>query len=302
MWDPPRSEDQNGDIRGYNISYNISASEDEIYFIVGTSIDLTGLQKFTFYNVSVQAFTVGSGPVVSTVIQTDSDGKLVYGPFLGKQYTLNIYEQYMHTNSVNSILCISLGPRPNQPQHGSLDKQSGNETNSAYTNSVNSILCNDHPLLFTPPPSPAPLLPFHSSTPPLPLLHSSPSTPPPLPPPASLLPLPLLHSPTISVPSAPLDLSYRNITPNSINVTWSPPANPNGIIDNYTLQYMAVTMGTVTMGNITVITEITRQLQLLDDLIPFRRYEVMVFALTDKGAGPVSVTLDVFTLEDGKTD
>ena len=95
LWDPPRSEDQNGDIRGYNISYNISASEDEIDFIVGTSIDLTGLQKFTFYNVSVQAFTVGSGPAVSTVVQTDSDGKLVYGP---------VYSVY--TNSVNSILCI----------------------------------------------------------------------------------------------------------------------------------------------------------------------------------------------------
>ena len=61
-------------------------------------------------------------------------------------------------------------------------------------------------------------------------------------------------------------------------------------------------MGTVTMGNITVTTEITLQSQILEDLIPFRRYEVTVFALTDKGAGPGSVPLDVFTLEDGKTD
>jgi len=75
-WEPPRLEDQNGVIRGYNISYNVSDSEEGPDFVNSTTIDLTGLQKFTFYNVSVQAFTVGSGPTVSTVVRTDSDGKL----------------------------------------------------------------------------------------------------------------------------------------------------------------------------------------------------------------------------------
>ena len=72
-WDPPLPNDQNGVIRGYNVSYNISA--DESIFVRGTTVELAGLQKFTFYNVSVQAFTVGSGPIDSTVVQTDSDGE-----------------------------------------------------------------------------------------------------------------------------------------------------------------------------------------------------------------------------------
>ena len=72
-WDPPLPNDQNGVIRGYNVSYNVSA--DESIFVRGTTVELGGLQKFTFYNVSVQAFTVGSGPIDSTVVQTDSDGE-----------------------------------------------------------------------------------------------------------------------------------------------------------------------------------------------------------------------------------
>ena len=78
-WDPPLFNDQNGDIRGYNVSYNVSADREadreESVFVRDTTVELAGLQKFTFYNVSVQAFTVGSGPIDSTVVQTDSDGK-----------------------------------------------------------------------------------------------------------------------------------------------------------------------------------------------------------------------------------
>ena len=61
-------------------------------------------------------------------------------------------------------------------------------------------------------------------------------------------------------------------------------------------------MGTATTGNLTVIPEITPQSRMLAGLRPFQQYEVVVFALTDKGTGPGSAPLDVFTLEDGKTD
>ena len=82
----------------------------------------------------------------------------------------------------------------------------------------------------------------------------------------------------------------------SFTVTWLPPANPNGIIDNYTLQYTDNTTGmmTIEMGIMT-------ESQVLESLSPFRRYQVVVSALTDKGPGPQSVPLDVTTLEDGKT-
>ena len=53
----------------------MSAGEEESIFVPVTSVELTGLEKFTFYNVSVQAFTVGSGPINFTVVQTDSDGE-----------------------------------------------------------------------------------------------------------------------------------------------------------------------------------------------------------------------------------
>ena len=104
MWEPPRLEDQNGVIQGYNISYSVSDSEEETDFVSGTTIDLTGLQKFTFYNVSVQAFTVGSGPTVSTVVRTDSDGKLCKLTFLTEQ--LLVY--FAHTNLVNSIIILHI--------------------------------------------------------------------------------------------------------------------------------------------------------------------------------------------------
>ena len=74
-WAPPLLSDRNGIIHGYNVSYNISAGEEESSFVDGTSVELVGLEKFTFYNVSVQAFTVGSGPINFTVVRTDSDGE-----------------------------------------------------------------------------------------------------------------------------------------------------------------------------------------------------------------------------------
>jgi len=104
MWEPPLLQDQNGVIRGYNISYNISDSEEETDFVSSTTVDLTGLQKFTFYDVSVQAFTVGSGPTVSTVVQTDSDGKLCKLTFLTEE--LLVY--FAHTNLVNSIIILHI--------------------------------------------------------------------------------------------------------------------------------------------------------------------------------------------------
>ena len=45
-----------------------------------------------------------------------------------------------------------------------------------------------------------------------------------------------------SAPSAPVSLGYTRIIPSSshgprINLTWSKPAEPNGVIRNYTLSY-----------------------------------------------------------------
>ena len=74
-WQPPMPGDQNGIIRGYNVSVNASGDATDL-FTEDTSIVLVDLEKFTYYNVSVGARTVnGTGPLSFTVIQTDSDGK-----------------------------------------------------------------------------------------------------------------------------------------------------------------------------------------------------------------------------------
>ena len=80
-------------------------------------------------------------------------------------------------------------------------------------------------------------------------------------------------------------------------MTWLPPANPNGIIDNYTLRYTNTTTGMM----VDEIMGITTESQVLEGLSPFRGYRVVVSALTDKGPGPESEPLVVTTLEDGKT-
>ena len=98
------------------------------------------------------------------------------------------------------------------------------------------------------------------------------------------------------VPSEPRNVSSTALTSTSFTVTWLPPASPNGIIDNYTLQYTDITA-----GRMFIKTGITTESQVLEGLSPARDYQVVVSALTDKGPGPESVPLDVTTLEDGKT-
>ncbi len=48
--------------------------------IVGTSVTLTELGKYTVYNFTIQALTnIGIGPGASTAVRTDSDSKYIYG-------------------------------------------------------------------------------------------------------------------------------------------------------------------------------------------------------------------------------
>ena len=77
QWNPPPVEDQNGIILSYTISYNVSADQpNELFNVSNTSVIITGLEEFTYYNVSVGAATVnGTGPFTSVVERTDSDGK-----------------------------------------------------------------------------------------------------------------------------------------------------------------------------------------------------------------------------------
>ena len=104
-------------------------------------------------------------------------------------------------------------------------------------------------------------------------------------------------SPT--VPSAPQELQYTNLSSTSIQVTWRPPMSINGIFQRYIImvtqlvtqnsmnQTLDTTNVNVTMFNIT-------------DLEEFERYTIVVYGETDAGVGPGSDPLDVLTDEGGK--
>ena len=77
-WLPPPEQDQNGVITGYNVTYSIIGGGVMVNTTSGIqrSIELTGLEKFTQYSISVAAFTsVGIGPSDSITVSTDTDGK-----------------------------------------------------------------------------------------------------------------------------------------------------------------------------------------------------------------------------------
>ena len=87
-------------------------------------------------------------------------------------------------------------------------------------------------------------------------------------------------------------MTYRNLTATSIEVTWSPPANPNGIIERYILTY------TESVNNIDQnISDISgdQTAQNVTNLMEYEQYVIQIFAVTDKGTGPLSMPLDVLT-------
>ena len=80
QWDEVPENDKNGIIKGYNITYKDWRTGVEKTHIVDAptrQVELTGLNEFTKYNISVLAFTVKrGGPPSSTItVTTDEDSK-----------------------------------------------------------------------------------------------------------------------------------------------------------------------------------------------------------------------------------
>ena len=79
-WDEVPENDKNGIIKGYNITYKdwrTGVEKSQTVDAPTRQVDLTGLNEFTKYNISVLAFTVkGDGPPSSTItVTTDEDSK-----------------------------------------------------------------------------------------------------------------------------------------------------------------------------------------------------------------------------------
>ena len=90
-------------------------------------------------------------------------------------------------------------------------------------------------------------------------------------------------------------MDYVNLTSTAIEVTWMPPDDPNGIVESYILMLTFEANGT--SNNITDISATTFN---VTGLQPYQVYTVVVYALTDRGAGSGSVPLNVLTDEDSK--
>lgn len=111
-----------------------------------------------------------------------------------------------------------------------------------------------------------------------------------------------MHSCTIFVsivPSEPLNLRYVNVTAASIRVFWDPPAERNGLLVNYVLEYY--------LEMSTELPDVLNDIQLgmeqegvlIEQLMEYDRYTVRVAARTDKGRGNFSRPLNVLTDEHG---
>ena len=77
-WQPPPSDQQNGIIQSYivivlEVDTNMTMV---IQDIMQHSISLPSLHPYYTYQISVAAYTVGVGPFVTELVQTEQDGKL----------------------------------------------------------------------------------------------------------------------------------------------------------------------------------------------------------------------------------
>lgn len=103
----------------------------------------------------------------------------------------------------------------------------------------------------------------------------------------------------LSEPNAPPShVQGHNKSSTSILVQWGdvPPADQNGIILNYTVNYAALPNGT----SINEVVHATAKETTLTGLNEYTNYSITVFASTSKGGGNVSKPIIVITDEDGK--
>ncbi|KAK6039161.1 fibronectin type III domain protein, partial [Cooperia oncophora] len=97
------------------------------------------------------------------------------------------------------------------------------------------------------------------------------------------------------------DMTGIPVGPTSIEATWRPPLDPNGVITGYTLVYNLKSMGECGPRTSTPIQKHVRsETQVLDGLLPDSTYEVHVIAHTSM-AGPQSKVITVTTEEAAPT-
>ena len=90
-------------------------------------------------------------------------------------------------------------------------------------------------------------------------------------------------------PSAPINVTARNVSSTSILIMWEPPMTRNGIIVSYRVEFTRITDNFVDNA-ITTYTSVT-----IGMLEKFTTYQVQVFAMTvaeGDGSDIVAITTD----------
>lgn len=95
-------------------------------------------------------------------------------------------------------------------------------------------------------------------------------------------------------PSPPTNISITNITSTSALLQWSPPTFPNGMIQLYTVSVTSDLAGTRLLNSTTA-----QQDFLLESLLPFTEYSVVIYA-SNSIMGELSGVVQFTTLEDGE--
>ena len=75
-WDEP--DTPNGIVRQYIISYNLSGSDDINVTVTARTVTIGDLLPFTFYEFTVVAFTIETGPGAIDIVRTGEAGLCVY--------------------------------------------------------------------------------------------------------------------------------------------------------------------------------------------------------------------------------
>ncbi|XP_069832152.1 neuronal cell adhesion molecule isoform X13 [Dendropsophus ebraccatus] len=101
------------------------------------------------------------------------------------------------------------------------------------------------------------------------------------------------------VPSvAFLHIAHR--TPDSLTLTWSPPAHPNGVLTHYTLKYQSINATHELGPPVEITIPANESSYILKDLVQNTRYKFYFYAHTAVGPGSQSTQEAVTAMDEGK--
>ncbi|XP_026855233.2 phosphatidylinositol phosphatase PTPRQ [Electrophorus electricus] len=264
IWSSPLSP--NGKITHYTVYIlNLQSQKAQQYVSNTTSILLTGLEKYTRYKLRVAASTaVGESPLSA------QDDIFILTP---EDVPDSPPHDLIVTNTTSSTATVTWSP-PDKP-NGIIRLYEVFYGNGTYTNAVNSTLASVtlHNL--------KPYTLYNVTVRAYTQLGHGDQT---------SHTLQMLSGEDVPG-SAPYDLVYESISPSEVNVSWQPPAVPNGLIVYYSMEYWNATH--------TLNLSTQAPAALLSNLRKYALYRLSVQAATRVGVGNyTSDILNITTLED----